>query len=105
MSLGKIHIQAKRYARENTISRPEIQKFVGALAMAQSNKGVFITTSSYSQGAVDYVQSLNATTNVVLIDGEELAGYIYEYEFGMQVERKIEIKKMGVDFWDGLEEG
>lgn len=53
LGLGKIHFQAKRYARENTVGREEIQKFVGALAVAQSIKGVFISTSSYSKGAQD----------------------------------------------------
>ena len=51
LGLGRIHIQAKRYNRNNTVSREEIQKFVGALAVAQSNKGVFITTSTYSKGS------------------------------------------------------
>jgi len=54
LGLGRIHIQAKRYDRKDTVGREEIQKFVGALAVAQSNKGVFITTSSYSKGALDY---------------------------------------------------
>lgn len=69
LGLGRIHIQAKRYARNNTVGREEVQKFIGALAVAQSNKGVFITTSSYSRGAMDYSQSLNGTANLVLING------------------------------------
>ncbi len=104
LGLGKIHIQAKRYARENTVGREEIQKFVGALAVAQSNKGVFITTSSYTKGARDYAQSLNGTTNVVLIDGVKLAEYIYTYSLGMQTEQVIEIKKLDADFWDAMQE-
>lgn len=102
LGLGRIHIQAKRYARNNTVGREEIQKFVGALAVAQSNKGVFITTSSYTKGAVEYADSLNGATTLVLIDGSELAAYFYEYGLGMQVEHTIEIKKLDSDFWDGL---
>ena len=105
LGLGKIHIQAKRYARENTVGREEIQKFVGALAVAQSNKGVFITTSSYSKGAQEYVNNLHGSTNVVLIDGEKLAEYIYTYSLGMQIEQVVEIKKMDADFWDAMQEG
>ena len=60
LGLGRIHIQAKRYAREKTVGREEVQKFVGALAVAQSNKGVFITTSSYSSGANEYAKNLMA---------------------------------------------
>jgi len=102
LGLGHIHIQAKRYARENSIGRDEIQKFVGALAVAQSNKGVFITTSSYSKGALEYAENLNGATTLVLIDGKKLAEYIYEYDLGMQVEQTIEIKKLDSDFWDSM---
>lgn len=52
LGLGRIHIQAKRYNSENSVGREKIQKFVGALAVAQSNKGVFITTSYYSKGTI-----------------------------------------------------
>lgn len=104
LGLGRIHIQAKRYARENTVGREEVQKFVGALAVAQSNKGVFITTSSYSKGAIEYAENLNGTTTLVLIDGNQLAEYIYQYSLGMQTEQTIEIKKLDIDFWDSIED-
>lgn len=104
LGLGRIHIQAKRYKLESTVGREEIQKFVGALAVAQSNKGVFITTSYYSKGAIDYVNSLNGSTTIVLIDGEKLAEYIYDFGLGMQVEQTIEIKKLDADFWDSMKD-
>lgn len=99
LGLGRIHIQAKRYARDNRISREEIQKFVGALAGVQSSKGVFMTTSSYKHTAIEYANGLSNAT-VILIDGLQLAKYIYEYGLGMQVEQTIEIKKMDGNFWD-----
>jgi len=102
LGLGRIYIQAKRYSRENSIGREEIQKFVGALAVAQSNKGVFITTSTYSKGAVQYAENLNGATTLVLIDGKQLAEYIYEYNLGMQIEQTIEIKKLDSDYWDSM---
>lgn len=104
LGLGRIHIQAKRYARGNKIGREEIQKFVGALAVAQSNKGVFITTSTYTNGATDYAESLNGATTIVLIDGTQLAEYIYDYGLGMQIEQTIEIKKLDSDFWDSMDD-
>lgn len=104
LGLGRIHIQAKRYARGNKIGREEIQKFVGALAVAQSNKGVFITTSAYTNGAREYAESLNGATTIVLIDGTQLAEYIYDYGLGMQVEQTIEIKKLDSDFWDSMDD-
>lgn len=104
LGFGRIHIQAKRYKIDSCIGREEIQKFVGALAVAQSNKGVFITTSYYSKGAIDYVSSLNGSTTIVLIDGKQLAEYIYDYGLGMQVEQTIEIKKLDADFWDSMKD-
>jgi len=104
LGLGRIYIQAKRYALDNTIGREEIQKFVGALAVAQSNKGVFITTSYFKKTAVDYVKSLNGATTIVLIDGQQLADYIYDYELGMQVEQILKIKKLDSDFWDAMQD-
>lgn len=103
LGLGRIHIQAKRYAQSNSVGREEIQKFVGALAVAQSNKGVFITTSSFSQGAVTYAGSLNGSTTLILIDGQQLATYLYDYGVGLQVEQTIQIKKLDSEFWDSME--
>ena len=104
LGLGRIHIQAKRYARNRSIGREEIQKFVGALAVAQSQKGVFITTSKYTVGAQDYAASLNGTPTLVLVDGQGLAEYIYEFDLGMQVEKTLEIKKLDSDFWDSRQD-
>ena len=69
MGLDVIYIQAKRW--EGTVSRPEIQKFVGALQGQRAKRGIFITTSSFSKGALEYVSMLES--KVVLIDGEMLA--------------------------------
>ncbi|KLT68713.1 restriction endonuclease [Flavobacterium sp. ABG] len=104
LGFGRINIQAKRYKLDTVIGREEIQKFVGALAVAQSNKGVFITTSYFSKGAIEYVENLYGNTTVVLIDGKNLASHIYNYGLGMQVEQTIEIKKMDSDFWDSMQD-
>lgn len=103
LGFGRIYIQAKRYKRENKIGREDLNKFVGALAGTQSNKGVFITTSSFNKNALDYANTLTGIT-LVLIDGEELAKYIYEYSLGMQSEEIIEIKKLDSDYWDIMED-
>lgn len=103
LGFGRIYIQAKRYQRDNKIGREDLNKFVGALAVAQSNKGVFITTSSFNKNAVEYASKLNTTT-LVLIDGEQLAKYIYDYSLGMQTKEIIEIKELDSDFWDFMED-
>ncbi|WP_108126576.1 restriction endonuclease [Saccharospirillum mangrovi] len=102
LGLGRIHLQAKRYRRDISIGREDIQRFVGALAVAQSQKGVFITTSYFTKGALEYAQSLNGATTLVLIDGERLAQYLYDYGVGMQEEQTLVLKKMDTDFWDEM---
>ncbi|MFY9104485.1 restriction endonuclease [Aliarcobacter cryaerophilus] len=104
LGFGRIYIQAKRYQRDNKIGREDLNKFVGALAVAQSNKGVFITTSSFNKNAIEYASKLNNNTTLVLIDGKQLAKYIYDYSLGMQTEQIIEIKKLDSDFWDIMED-
>ncbi len=92
LGFGRIYIQAKRYKVDSNIQRDEIQKFVGALAVAQSDKGVFITTSDFTKTAYEYLASLNATAKIVLINGDRLAEYMYDYNLGLQLEKTIEIK-------------
>ena len=72
LGLDKIYIQAKRYNTANTIVKPQIQQFVGALDEQKASKGVFITTSSYSSEARKYAEE-KASKKIVLIDGQELA--------------------------------
>lgn len=104
LGFGRIHIQAKRYKLDICIGREDIQKFVGALAVAQSNKGVFITTSYFAKTAIDYVKNLNGSTTIVLIDGNKLAEYIYDYGLGMQIEDTLQIKKLDADYWDSMKD-
>ena len=77
---------------------------MGAIAVAKSNKGVFITTSRYTAKAIEYVENLNGNTSVVLIDGQHLAKYIYDYDLGMQTEKTVVLKRMDSDFWDKMQD-
>lgn len=70
----------------------------------QSNKGVFMTTSRFSSGAREYAANLNGATNVVLINGLELAGYIYGFGPCMQSEQVVDIKTMDNEFWNRMQE-
>jgi restriction system protein len=101
LGFGKIFIQAKRNAKENKVSREDIQKFVGALAVNTSTKGVFVTTADFTTGAYDYVKSLTSA-KPILINGEALAKFIYEYDFGLTTGEILKIKKLDSDFWDSL---
>lgn len=96
LGLDVIYIQAKRW--EGTVSRPEIQKFVGALAGQRAKKGVFITTSNFSKDAITYASQMD--TKIVLIDGGDLAEYMIDYNLGVSVQDTYEIKKIDSDFFE-----
>ena len=100
LGLGRIFIQAKRDQRDKIISRPDIQGFVGAINN-QTDKGVFITTARYSSDAIEYARN-RSSPRIVLIDGQQLAEYIYRYDLGMQTEQMFSIKKLDSDFWDEI---
>ncbi|MBR5846998.1 MAG: restriction endonuclease [Bacteroidaceae bacterium] len=98
LGLDKIYIQAKRYKPENTIGKPQIQQFAGALDEKKASKGVFITTSSYSKEARLFVEK--ASKKIVLIDGKELAHYMIEYNVGVSVKRVYEVKRIDSDYFE-----
>ena len=98
LGLDKIYIQAKRYKLDNTIGKPQIQQFSGALDEQKATKGVFITTSSYSKEAKQYVEKLNK--KIVLIDGQELARYMIEYNVGVSTKQVYEVKRIDSDYFE-----
>ncbi len=103
LGFNHISIQAKRYALDNNVGRNEVQSFVGAVAGTPSKKGVFITTSDYTKGAMDYVESLNGTPTIILINGQQLTEYIYDYGLGLQTEKVLKVMKMDMDYWDAMD--
>ena len=100
-----ISIQAKRYAIGNNVQRHEVQSFVGAVAGTTSKKGVFITTSDYTKGAMEYVESLNGSPTIILINGHQLAEYSYDYGLGLQTEKVLKVMKIDMDYWDAMDNG
>lgn len=98
LGLSRVYVQAKRYALDNAVGRPDIQAFVGALHGAQANQGVFITTGRFSSGARDYAGSVG--TRVVLIDGARLTTLMIRYGVGVQVKRTVQIVELDEDFFE-----
>lgn len=103
LGFNHISIQAKRYALDNNVGRNEVQSFVGAVAGTPSKKGVFITTSDYTKGAMEYVESLNGSPTIILINGQQLTEFIYDYGLGMQTEKVLKVMKMDMDYWDAMD--
>jgi restriction system protein len=96
LGLSRVYIQAKRYSTGNGVGRPDVQGFVGALH-GRANSGVFITTSHFSQGALDYVAS--SPTRIVLIDGQRLTELMIQFGVGVQVRETYAIVKIDEDFF------
>ena len=98
LGLDKIYIQAKRYKEGLAVCKPEIQQFIGALNEQKASKGVFVTTSTFTQGARESVN--NATSKIVLIDGFALAQYMIDYNVGVSTKKKYEIKRLDTDYFE-----
>ena len=97
LGLDRIYVQAKRYAVDSPIGRPAIQGFVGSLVGLGASKGVFVTTSSFSQHATEYANALQQ--RVILIDGDELAQLMIEFDVGVRVSRTLQVKRIDDDFF------
>lgn len=96
LGLSRVYIQAKRYADGNTIARPDLQAFVGALA-GKADSGVFITTSRFSEGARTYTETV--PTRIILIDGKRLTALMIRYGVGVQVRETYRIVEIDEDFF------
>ena len=96
LGLDVIYIQAKRWV--GTVGRPEIQKFVGALHGKRAKKGVFITTGKYSEEAIEYVERIDP--KVILIDGQQLANHLIDFNLGTTTSHIYELKKVDTDYFE-----
>ena len=95
LGLDIIYVQAKRW--ENPVGRPEIQKFAGALQGFRARKGIFITSSSFTTEAKDFVARID--NKIILIDGQNLAQYMIEFDVGVTTKDTYQIKKIDFDYF------
>ena len=96
LGLDNIYIQAKRW--EGSVGRPEIQKFVDALHGLRARKGVFITTSRFTQDAMDFASHIDS--KVILIDGLRLAEYMMDHGVGVSNQATYVVQKVDFDFFE-----
>ena len=99
LGIENLYIQAKKWKSDDKVGRPELQKFVGSLTSKKANKGIFITTSKFTEDAKKYIESLPSFM-IKLIDGNELVNLMIEYNVGVQIEYKYEIKKIDNDYFE-----
>jgi restriction system protein len=97
LGLDIIYIQAKRWRPGNVVGRPELHKFVGALAGQGAKKGIFITTSNFTKEALEYTPKNE--TKIVLIDGDQLAQLMIDYNLGCTTQQIYELKKIDSDYF------
>ncbi len=92
LGLEKVYVQAKRW--QNTVGRPELQAFYGALAGQKAKRGVFITTSGFTSQARDFAHSVEG---MVLVDGERLVHLMIENEVGVS-SRLVKVPKLDMGY-------
>lgn len=97
LGLDTIYIQAKRYTTQ-AVQKPDLQKFIGALVEHKATKGIFITTSSFSSGALETCKKAEHV-KIILIDGLQLANFMIEYNVGVSTTQVYEIKRVDTDFF------
>ncbi|MBP0723927.1 restriction endonuclease [Bacillus sp. RG28] len=98
LGLDMIYLQAKRWKVDSTVSRPDIQGFVGSLVGKKASKGIFITTAKFSKEARAYTESIEK--RVILIDGQDLTNLMFKYNVGVSDEEVYTIKKIDLDFFE-----
>lgn len=99
LGFDSIYYQAKRWKVDSCVSRPEVQKFVGALSGKSAGKGLFITTARFSEGAIDYAERQN-TAKIVLIDGPALTRLMIDAGVGVSTVAVYEVKAIDTDFFE-----
>ena len=95
LGLDVVYIQAKRW--QENVQRRQIQEFAGALEGQRARKGIVITTSDFSRGAREYVNTINS--KIVLIDGRQLAELMIEYNVGVSTVKTYELKRVDSDYF------
>lgn len=95
LGLDVIYVQAKRW--ENPVSRPEVQKFAGALQGQRARKGIFLTTSTFTREAQTFAASIDS--RVILVDGATLASLMVDHSVGVSAVRSFDLKRIDSDFF------
>ena len=102
LGLDRVYLQAKRYQPGNTVGSEAVQAFMGALVGKGAQKGVLITTSTFSRAAIN-VASQSGHLRLVLIDGDELTKLMVRFGVGVRVARTVEIKRIDLDYFEDTE--
>lgn len=97
LGLDVVYIQAKRW-NNNPVGSPDVMQFAGALQGQRANKGIFITTSRFTDDARNFVSQIGS--KIVLIDGEQLTSLMIEYDIGVSTVSLYPVKKIDSDYFE-----
>jgi len=100
LGIDRIYVQAKKW-NDNKVQSKEIRDFIGSLSLRGTNKGVFITTSRFTDDALR-TATMNPQNTIILIDGPKLADFAIQFNVGVQVKKRYELKDIDQDFFDEL---
>jgi len=98
LGLDAIYVQAKRW--KDVVGSPEIMKFSGSLTKRHANRGVFITTSTFTKDALEFVEAM--PQKIVLIDGKQLASLMIEHDVGVSATKSYTLKRLDQDYFENL---
>lgn len=101
LGLDRIYVQAKRYARDRTVGRPQMQEFVGALHGQQADRGVFMATCFFTREALDYADRVGV--RIIPIDGDRMAALLLQHGVGVQPDHVVTLHRLDEDFFESLE--
>lgn len=102
LGVDQIYLQAKRYAKGNNVGAGAIRDFFGALSLKRATKGIFVTTSAFSESAINTAKGLG--NRIVLIDGVQLSRLMLRYSIGCRDMEVLHLKKIDEDYFDQLDE-
>lgn len=98
LGLDQVYIQAKRYKEGNNVGREPIQAFVGALHGFGASRGVFLTTSAFTSGAIDYANKVQS--RIILVDGAKLVELMIAYRVGVQEQQPFSAVEVDEDYFE-----
>lgn len=96
LGLDMVYVQAKKW--DSAIGPAEIDRFVGSLMRKKAHKGVFITTGTFTSGALRAAQE--ASSKIVLIDGELLAELMIDHGVAVTDHKAYVVKRIDSDYFE-----
>ncbi|MEQ1798902.1 MAG: restriction endonuclease [Lacibacter sp.] len=100
LGIDRIYVQAKRW-KDNKVQSKDIRDFIGSLSLKGTNKGIFITTSEFTDDA-EKTAKMNPQNRIILIDGSQLVEHAIEFNVGVQIKKLYEVKDLDNDFFEEL---